>query len=78
MNEPVILEAVRSPFGKRGGAYREIQPVRLLSGVLTGLVARAGLEPEKVEDVLTGVVTQVNEQGANIGRLAVLDAPGLC
>jgi acetyl-CoA acyltransferase len=72
MREPVILEAVRTPFGKAGGAFREVRPDALLAHTLDGLLERAGLDPEKVEDVINGTVTQAGEQGANIGRLGVL------
>jgi acetyl-CoA acyltransferase len=72
MAEPVILEAVRTPFGRRGGAYRDTRPDRLLALALRGLVDRAGLDPRQVEDVINGTVTQSGEQGANVGRLAVL------
>ena len=70
--EAVILDAVRTPFGRRGGAYREVRPDRLLALALRGLVDRAGLDPSRVEDVIAGTVTQAGEQGANVGRLAVL------
>lgn len=72
MGEPVIIEAVRTPFGRRGGAFRETRPDALLAHALGGLVDRAGLDPAEVEDVVTGCVTQAGEQGANIGRLGVL------
>lgn len=72
MREAVILEAVRTPYGKRGGVYREVRPDALLAFTLKGLLERAGLEAGKIEDVITGTVTQTGEQGANIGRLAVL------
>ena len=72
MNEAVILEAVRIPFGRRGGAYRATRPDQLLASTLSGLVSRAAIDPAQIEDVVTGCVTQVSEQGANIGRLAVL------
>ncbi|GGL86853.1 acetyl-CoA acetyltransferase [Deinococcus aerolatus] len=74
MREAVILEAVRTPYGRRGGAYREVRPDALLAFALNGLMARAGLDASKVEDVITGAVTQTGEQGANVGRLAVLMA----
>jgi acetyl-CoA acyltransferase len=74
MSEAVILEAVRTPFGRRGGALREVHPDALLAHVLNGLVERAGIDPGRVEDVVTGCVTQAGEQGANIGRLGVLMA----
>ena len=72
MAEAVILEALRTPFGKRGGLFRNTRPDRLLAQALTGLVERAGIGAEKIEDVITGAVTQAGEQGANVGRLAVL------
>lgn len=72
MGEPVILEAVRTPFGRRDGALRETRPDELLAAALGGLVERAGLDPGSVEDVICGCVTQAGEQGANVGRLGVL------
>jgi acetyl-CoA acyltransferase len=72
MAEPVILEALRTPFGKRNGAFRETRPDVLLAHALRGLAKRAGIEPAKIEDVVTGVVTHAGEQGANVGRLGVL------
>lgn len=72
MAEAVILEAVRTPFARRNGAFREIQPNQLLAHALTGLCERAGIVPGKIEDVVTGVVSQAQEQGANVGRQAVL------
>ncbi|GAA5534697.1 thiolase family protein [Deinococcus aluminii] len=74
MSEAVILEAVRTPYARRGGAYREVRPDALLAFTLNGLMDRAGLDPARVEDVVTGAVTQAGEQGANIGRLAVMMA----
>jgi acetyl-CoA acyltransferase len=74
MREPVILEAVRTPFTRRQGAFREERPDALLARVLTGLVERAGIGPEKIEDVINGTVTQAGEQGANVGRLGVMMA----
>jgi acetyl-CoA acyltransferase len=72
MPEPVILEAVRTPFARRDGAFREVRPDALLAHTLNGLVDRTGIEVEKIEDVVNGTVTQAGEQGANVGRLAVM------
>src|SRR5918995_725684 len=72
MNEPVILEAVRTPFARKDGAFREVRPDALLAHTLNGLVERTGIEMEKIEDVVNGTVTQAGEQGANVGRLAVM------
>lgn len=72
MSEAVILEAVRTPFGRRGGALREVRPDSLLAHTLKALVHRAGIDPEKIEDVVNGTVTLAGEQAANPGRLGVL------
>ena len=72
MREPVILEAVRTPFAKSGGAFRGVRPDALLAHTLDGLLERAGMDAGKIEDVVNGTVTQAGEQGANVGRLAVM------
>ncbi|HEX5514266.1 MAG TPA: steroid 3-ketoacyl-CoA thiolase, partial [Gammaproteobacteria bacterium] len=72
MSEAVILDAVRTPFGRRNGVFRETRPDALLAHALNGLVERTGIEPAAVSDVIAGCVTQAGEQGANIARLAVL------
>ena len=72
MSDAVILEAVRTPFGRRGGALREQRPDSLLAHALQGLVQRAGIDPGKINDVVDGTVTLCGEQGANPGRLGVL------
>lgn len=72
MSQAVIIDAVRTPFARRDGAFRETRPDRLLAHVLKSLTDRAGVDPGKIEDVVTGCVTQAGEQGANIGRLGVL------
>jgi acetyl-CoA acetyltransferase family protein len=72
MSEAVIVDAVRTPFGRRGGALREQRPDSLLAHALDGLIDRVGIAPEKIEDVIDGTVTMAGEQGANPARLAVL------
>ena len=72
MSEAVIIEAMRTPFGKRGGALREQRPDSLLAHAIDGLLSRVGIEPRKIEDVIDGTVTLAGEQGANPARLAVL------
>src|SRR5258708_29976283 len=72
MNEAVISEAVRTPFGRRGGALREQRPDTLLAHALDGLIERSQIDPHKIEDVIDGTVTLAGEQGANPARLAVL------
>jgi len=68
MREAVIVEAVRTPFGKRNGALRDIHPVLLGTLVLKELVERTGIDPAQVDDVVWGCVGQVGEQSANVGR----------
>jgi len=70
MPQPVVIEAVRTPFGRKGSALREVRPDSLLAHSLAGLVKRVGIDPAKIEDVITGCVSQAGEQGANVGRLA--------
>ncbi|HWQ37584.1 MAG TPA: thiolase family protein [Burkholderiales bacterium] len=72
MGEPVVIEAVRTPFGRRGGALREQRPDSLLAHAIDGLLARSRIDPGKIEDVIAGTVTLAGEQGANPARLAVL------
>lgn len=72
MAEAVIIDAVRTPFGRRNGSLHDTRPDELLAHALKGLIERTGLDAAKVEDVVTGCVTQAGEQGANIGRLAVM------
>jgi len=74
MREAVIVGAVRTPIGKRSGALKDWRPDDLAAFALRALVDRAGIEPKLVEDVVLGCVTQVDEQGLNIGRLAPLIA----
>lgn len=72
--EVVIVEAVRTPVGKRNGVYRDIHPVHLAAKVLDEVMKRAGVDKEQVEDIVMGCVTPIAEQGYNIGRLAALEA----
>jgi acetyl-CoA acetyltransferase family protein len=75
--EVVIVEAVRTPVGRghpEKGAYRDVHPCALLGMVFTEVIARAGIEPHLVEDVLAGCVQQLGEQQVNIGRTAWLHA----
>ncbi len=69
---PVIIDAVRTPLGRKGGAFQNTRPDQLYASVLNALLERNPVAKTKVEDVITGCVTQVGEQGANVGRLATL------
>jgi acetyl-CoA acyltransferase len=74
MNSAVIVDAVRTPGGKRSGKLRGWHAVDLAAEPLKALVERNGLDPELVDDVVVGCVMQVGEQALNIGRNAVLAA----
>jgi acetyl-CoA acyltransferase len=74
MREAVIVEAVRTPLGRRNGKLKDLHPVVLGSMVLQELVRRAEIDPALVEDVVFGCVSQVGEQALNIARNAWLTA----
>jgi acetyl-CoA acetyltransferase family protein len=74
MPDALIIDAVRSPIGKRDGTLSKIRGDELAGQILNGLVERNDLDPAEVEDVQMGCVTQIGEQGWNIGRMAPLVA----
>src|SRR3954449_2437532 len=74
MAEAVIVEAVRSPVGKRNGGLSGVHPAELSAQVLNGLAERAGIDPGIVDDVIWGCVMQAGEQALDIGRTALLTA----
>src|ERR1700734_1848187 len=68
MREPVIVDVVRTTFGKRGGALANWHPADLLGFALTSLLERTGVDPERIDDVIGGCVTQAGEQSTNVTR----------
>jgi len=76
MREAVIVDAVRTPLGrgKQTGALYPVHPVDLAARTLRALVDRVGIDPAEIEDVIMGCVSQVGEQGLNVGRNAALAA----
>jgi len=72
--DAVVVDAVRTPVGRRGGGLAGIHPVDLSAHVLDALVARTGLDPALVDDVVWGCVSQTGEQAVNVGRNAALAA----
>jgi acetyl-CoA acyltransferase len=74
LQEALIVDAVRSPIGKKNGTLASIRGDELAAQVLNALVERNELEPEHVEDVQLGCVTQIGEQGWNLGRMVPLVA----
>ena len=73
-SDALIVDAVRSPIGKRDGTLSSIRGDELTGQILNGLVRRHDLDPAEIEDVQFGCVTQIGEQGWNIGRMAPLVA----
>jgi acetyl-CoA acyltransferase len=74
MPDALIIDAVRSPIGKKNGTLSSIRGDELAAQVLNGLVERQDLDPAEVEDVQLGCVTQIGEQGWNLGRMVPLVA----
>ncbi|MDQ6853814.1 MAG: thiolase family protein [Actinomycetota bacterium] len=74
MPTAVIVDAVRTPQGRRNGALKDIHPVDLAALTLDALVVRNDLDPDVVEDVIMGCVMQVGDQAVNVGRNAALAA----
>ena len=74
MRETVIVEAVRTPVGKRNGGLSSMHAADLSAIVLTELMERTGIDPDIIDDVVWGCVSQVGDQSSNIGRYAVLAA----
>lgn len=72
MGQPVIVEAVRTPIGKRNGALAGLHAAELLGAAQVELVKRAGIDPVEVEQVVGGCVTQAGEQASNVTRTAWL------
>jgi acetyl-CoA C-acetyltransferase len=74
MGSAVIVEAARTPVGKRGGALSGLHAAELLGGIQVALIDRAGIAPDAVEQVAGGCVTQAGEQSNNVTRTAWLHA----
>ena len=74
MTTAVIVDAIRTPLGRRNGKLKDWHPVDLAAETLKALVDRTGIDPGLVDDVVMGCVMQVGEQGVNIARNAVLAA----
>ncbi|MEU1549861.1 thiolase family protein [Nocardia sp. NPDC005745] len=74
MRDAVIVEAVRTPLGKRNGGLKGIHPADLSAHVLNAVISRTGIDPAVVDDVIWGCVSQVGEQTFDIARTAALSA----
>ena len=73
-NKSYVIDAARSPIGKRNGSLARAHPVDLAAGVLNSLLSRSGINPESIDDCIVGCVGQINEQGMNVARNIVLSA----
>jgi acetyl-CoA acyltransferase len=74
MPDALIVDAVRSPIGRKNGTLASVRADELAGQVLNGLVDRVGVDPAEIEDVQMGCVSQVGEQALNVGRVALLVA----
>ena len=74
MTTAVIVDAIRSPLGRRNGKLKNWHPVDLASEIMQQLVQRNDLDPALIDDVVMGCVMQVGEQSLNVARNAVLAA----
>src|SRR5437588_8595670 len=72
LRQVVIVDALRTPFGKHGGALSSVRPDDLSARVIRALVERTGIEPERVDDVFWGAANQAGEDNRNVARMAVL------
>ena len=72
MREVVIIDAIRSPIGRAGGALSSVRPDDLLADVLKGLIKRTGIDPALIEDVYAGCGNQAGEDNRDVARMAVL------
>lgn len=74
ISDAYVVDAIRTPLGRRNGTLKSVHPVDLLAGQLNAIIARNGVPPEGIEDVIIGCVSQIGEQGADIARNAILSA----
>src|SRR5262252_9899837 len=74
MGEAYIIDACRTPRGRRKGSLSEVHPIDLFGVPLNAIVPRTGIDPKEVDDVVVGCVSETGEQGTNIARGAVLAA----
>ncbi|ASR37673.1 acetyl-CoA acetyltransferase [Prauserella marina] len=74
MTQAYIVDAIRTPTGRRGGGLAELHPADLLGEIFTALVERTGVDPSRVDDVIAGCVAQMGDQAWNVARNAWLSA----
>jgi len=69
---PVVVDGLRTPFGRYGGALKDVRPDDLAAHVIRALVARTGVDPASIDDVILGAANQAGEDNRNVGRMAAL------
>ena len=69
---PVIVDGLRTPFGRYGGALKDVRPDDMAAHVIRALVERSGLDPALIDDVIVGAANQAGEDNRNVGRMAAL------
>jgi len=69
---PVVVDGLRTPFGRHGGALAEVRPDDLAAHVIRAVVARSGIDPTAIDDVILGAANQAGEDNRNVGRMAAL------
>ena len=74
MSQAYIVDAVRTPVGRRGGGLSQVHPVDMAAHVIEALISRSGLEPPAVDDVIFGCIDRVGPQAGNVARMAWLGA----
>src|SRR5688500_6484426 len=67
---PVIVDGLRTPFGRYGGALKDVRPDDMAAHVIRALVERTGIDPAVVDDVILGAANQAGEDTRNVGRMA--------
>ena len=69
---PVVIDGLRTPFGRYGGALKDVRPDDLAAHVIRALVERTGIDPTLIDDVILGAANQAGEDNRNVGRMAAL------
>src|SRR5213078_4519430 len=72
METAVIIEALRTPVGRYGGALKDVRPDDLAAHVIAALVRKTGVDPGRIEDVILGCANQAGEDNRNVARMALL------
>jgi acetyl-CoA acetyltransferase len=69
---PVVVDGLRTPFGRYGGALKDVRPDDLSAHVISALVDRTGVDPAQIDDLIIGAANQAGEDNRNVGRMAAL------